>query len=166
MAVTELDHDAIKERIKVRLEAVVALFDANDLTKIRAIEVGFPEGDPFDPENMDHIYISNAVTLESITPAGNSSDDEWKSLRHIVRYEIVTIVNASTAREAEEKLDDFQKLILEELEENPQLKTGAGADPLVHVCWPERVDVVRQGAFGTPVQGRKITLRCQVDTGV
>jgi len=159
----ELDHDAIKERIVAILKTNVTLFDVDDLTKVRAIEVGFPEGDSFDPENLDQIFITNSTPFESIRNDGVIQSDAISDLEHTFNYDIVTVVNASTAREAEEKLDDFQKLIMQELEADTSL-TGTGSR-LVDLALPVSVQIYRAGTSqGKPVAGRVITLRCVMNT--
>jgi len=116
----ELDHDAIKTRIVDILKANATLFDANDLTKIRFIEVGFPDGDPFLDQMFDYIFITNSTPFETIRNQGATPTSASKSivtnLEHTFHYDIVTVVNAKSARDAELKLDDFQKLTLELLE--------------------------------------------------
>jgi len=156
----ELDHDAIKEKIVAILKASATLFDADDLTKIRAIEVGHPEGNPMDPEMMDHIFVTNASPFETIRNDGRAVvSNAITALEHNFNYDIVVIVNASTAREAEEKLDDFQKIILELLEADVDL-TGTGTSD-VDVSFPVSIQLFRPTvAEGRAIQGRVITLRC------
>ncbi len=157
----ELDHNAIKTKIQAILKASATLFDVDDQTKIRAIEVGFPEGDPFDPENTDQIFITNSSPFETIRNDGSVVSNAITALDHTFNYDIVTIVNASTAREAEQKLDDFQKLILQVLEADVDL-TGTGTSD-VFKSFPVSVQPFR-GRQGQPVQGRVITLRCFKET--
>jgi len=159
----ELDHDAIKERIQAILKTNVTLFDVNDKTKIRSIEVGFPEGDPFDPEMADQIFITNGSPFESIRNDGVIQSDTISDLEHTFNYDIVIIVNASTGRVAENKLDDFQKLALQTLEADTSL-TGTGSR-LVDLALPASIQLYRPGGSqGTGVQGRIITLRCVMNT--
>jgi len=157
----ELDHDAIKTKIQAILKADATLFDANDLTKIRAIEVGFPEGDPFDPEMQDQIFITNSIPFETIRNMGSVVSNAVKNLEHTFNYDIVTIVNSASARETELKLDDFQKLILELLEADVDL-TGAGTSD-VDISFPVSSQIYK-GRQGEPVMGRVITLRCLKET--
>jgi len=156
---TEIDHDQIKTKIVAILKASATLFDVDDLTKVRSIEVGFPEGDPFNPEQMDHIFITNGSPFESITHDPGIISNAVTSLTHIFNYDIVTIVNASTAREAETKLDDFQKLTLELLEADNDLTGGTTKE--VDISFPVTIQPYKGSqSQGKPVGGRVITLRC------
>lgn len=160
---TELDHDAIKTRIVAILKTNATLFDANNIEKVRAIVVGFPEGDPFDPENINHIFVTNSSPFESIRNDGTILSDAITDLEHTFNYDIVIIVNASEGRIAENQLDDFQKLVLETLEADTSL-TGTGSR-IVDLALPSSVQIYRAGTSqGKPVQGRVITLRCVADT--
>jgi len=163
----ELDHDAIKTRIVDILKANATLFDANDLTKIRFIDVGFPDGDPFNDQMFPYIFVTNASPFETIRNKGNTPTSGGniivKALDHQFDYDIVCIVNAKSAREAELNLDDFQKLILELLEADLSL-VGAGS-ALVHISFPTGVRHYRQsGTEQKGVKGRIITLRCFEET--
>lgn len=162
MAVTEVDHDQIKEKIVAILKASATLFDANNLAKIRRIEVGWPEGDPLNPEMMDHIFVTNGSPFEQIANRGNIVSNEVEELIHTFNYDIIVIVNGKTARDAENKLDDFQKLIMELLEVDANL-TGVGTAE-VDASWPVAVQPF-QGDKGKPVKGKVITLRCIKTTG-
>jgi len=160
---TEIDHDAIKTRIVDILKASATLFNVNDLTKIRFIEVGFPDGDPFNDQMFDYIFITNSSPFEAIRNRGSTPTSASKSiiknLEHTFHYDIVNVVNAKDARDAELKLDDFQKLILELLEADIALNGGV-AD-IVDISFP--VNVAHFRASGTEqkgVKGRIITLRC------
>jgi len=160
---TEIDHDANKERIEDILEASATLFGANDLTKIRSIDVGFPDGDPFNDQMFDYIFITNSASFETIrnkssTPT-SASKKIARNLEHTFNYDIVTVVNGKDARDAEKKLDDFQKLTLELLEADLSLNNGV-AD-LVDMSFPVAVNHFRPGQTETKgVKGRIITLRC------
>jgi len=159
----QIDHNQIKTKIVAILKANFILFDANDLTKIRSIEVGFPEGDPFNPENMDQIFITNGTPFETITHDAGVISNTVTALTHIFNYDIVTVVNASTAREAENKLDDVQKLIVEILETNNDL-AGTGTKE-VDMSFPVTVQPYKGSqSQGKPVGGRVITLRCFITT--
>ena len=160
---TEIDHDVNKERIEDMLEASAALFDANDLAKIRSIDVGFPDGDPFNDQMFDYIFITNSASFETIrnrtTTPISASKKIVRNLEHTFNYDIVTVVNGKDARDAEKKLDDFQKLTLELLEADLALNNGV-AD-LVDMSFPVAVNHFRPGQTETKgVKGRIITLRC------
>jgi len=158
---TELDHDAIKESIRTILRANATLFDVDNLAKIRAIEVGYPEGNAFDPQEMDHIFITNGNPFETIRNRGVVQSNAIKDLEHSFNYDIVIMVNGKDARETEEKLDDFQKLVLQLIEADVTL-TGTGS-ALVHNAFPVSAQAF-QGRTGVPVMGRVLTIRCTMHT--
>ena len=157
---TEIDHFAIKERIATILVAISALFDADDDTKLMVISAGRPNLDGT-PIQMPGAYITNSPVLETIR-SGAIVSDTHKNLVHTVRYVIVVGVAGTDSADTEEKLDDFQKIILETLEADTTL-TGPGTK-LVDMCVPERVDhtVIKQA--GEVVQLRQITLKCIITT--
>ena len=159
----ELDHDAIKTRIVDILKANVTLFTAGDLTKNRFIEVGYPDGDWQKDEMFDYIFVTNSVPFESIRNEGTILSDAVSDLTHTFNYDIICVVNAKSSRDAEEKLDDFQKLILQTLEVDTSL-SGIGTR-LVDTAFPVSVNSFRPaGTQGTAIQGRIITLRCIMNT--
>jgi len=121
----EVDHDAIKTKIAAILAANTTLFTDSDLTKIRSIGVGFPPGDPFQAEMFDYIFVTNSSPFETIAQDVTIISNAIESLVHTFNYDIVIVVNGKDSRDAEEKLDDFQKLVLQTLEADVTL-TGAG----------------------------------------
>jgi len=160
---TEIDHDAIKTKIVDILKASATLFTATDLTKIRFIEVGFPDGEPFNDQMFDYIFVTDASPFESIRNKGATTTVAGKvivkDLEHTFQYDIVIVVNAKSARDAEEKLDDFQKLTLELLEADASLVGTGSAD--VDISFPVSVQHYRiANREGKGVKGRIITLRC------
>ena len=164
---TEIDHDAIKTKIVAILKASAVLFTDSDLTKIRSIEVGFPDGDPYSDQKFDYIFITDSSPFETIRNRGSTTTVGGKvivkNLEHEFNYDIVIIVNAKSARNAEEKLDDFQKLTLELLEADASLVGTGSAD--VDISFPVSVQHYRiANKEGTGVKGRVITLRCIKDT--
>jgi len=164
---TELDHDVIKTKIVAILKASATLFDADDLTKIRFIEVGFPDGNPFNDQMFDYIFITDSNPFETIRNKGSTTTVGGKvivkNLEHTFNYDIVIIVNAKSAREGEEKLDDFQKLTLQLLEADASLVGTGSAD--VDISFPVSVQHFRPGnTEAKAVKGRIITLRCLKET--
>ena len=155
---TELDHDAIKEQIATILSNNTNLFDANGVAgKLNKITVGVPDGDTGLDSEIPSAYITNSNPLERVTLAGSTtrSSEDVAPLLHTFRYKIVFGVNAEDSRNAEEQLDDFQKLILETLEADQQLKNGGSA--VVDTSRPESVELFRNELNGKSVQGRIIT---------
>lgn len=159
----ELDHDAIKTRIVDILKASAILFDASDLTKLRFIEVGFPDGTWENDQMFPYCFVTNSIPFESIRNEGTILSDAVTDLTHTFSYDIIFVVNSKSSREAELNLDDFQKLILQLLEDDTSL-TGTGSR-LVDTAFPVSVNSFRpSGTEGKGVQGRIITLRCIMNT--
>jgi len=164
MATTDLDHDQIKTKIATILKANTTLFTAATLTKIRSIEVGFPQGDPFQDQMFDYIFITNGTPFESITSDSGVVSNVIQELYHIFNYDIVIIVNGTDSRDAETKLDDFRKLVLETLEADANL-TGTGSAEIDYSL-PISVQPYRpSGKEGQGKKGIVITLRCFKTTG-
>jgi len=124
----EVDHDAIKTKIVAILKANTTLFTAATLTKIRSIEVGFPQGNPFQDQMFDYIFVTNSSPFETIAQDVTIISNAIESLVHTFNYDIVIIVNGTDSRDAEKKLDDFQKLVLQTLEADVILKGTGTAD--------------------------------------
>jgi hypothetical protein len=157
---TEVDHDAIKSTIVTILKANATLFDAATLTKIRAIEVGFPQGDPFADQMHDSIFVTNSSPFETIRNDGSVVANAIKALDHVFNYDIVIVVNGKDSRDTEEKLDDFQKLVLQTLEADVDLT--ASVDKSFPVSVQHYRDINNEGKG---LKGRVITLRCWKTTG-
>ncbi len=155
----EIDHDAIKQKIVAILKANATLFTAADLTKIRAITVGFPEGDPFTDQMFDYIFVTNSSPFETISQDVTIISNAIESLVHTFNYDIVIIVNGKNARDAELKLDDFRKLVLQLLEADVNL-TGTGTAD-VDYSIPISIQPFRPtGTQQKEKKGLVITLRC------
>ena len=156
--VTELDHDAIKEQMVTILKANATLYDATGAnSKIRQINVGHPDHTDGLDDVFPNIYITNSNPLERITEAGSmtGSSESLPPLQHIFKYKIIIQAQSKGARTTENILDDWQKIVLETLEADHQLKNGGSA--FVDGSRPEMVETFRNDLNGKPVQGRIIT---------
>lgn len=153
---TEVDHDAIKEAIVAILVANTSLYDVNNEAKVMSITVGKPNIEGI-PNILPGIYVTNSPVLETIR-AGQIVSNVHKNLEHTIRYLIVIGVAGADAPDTEEKIDDFQKLILETLEVNSRLTNN------VDLSYPERVDSNVIKRAGEVIQLRQITLKCQKTT--
>jgi len=160
--VTEIDHNNIKDQIVLILQASGTLYDSGQTTanKLHLISTGTPDGESGLDNILPSCYITNANPLDRIRESGTmtSGSESLPPLQHNFRYKIVFAVNADSSRDAELKLDDFQKLILETLEADHQLKNGGAA--VVDGSRPEMVEVFKNTLNGKPVQGRIITYLC------
>lgn len=158
---TEIDHNAVKQRIVDILKANSSLFTTNpvDDSKFREIQVGHPNGHEWKGDTLPYVFVS--FLSESVRRKGSDATDAAPSLEHDVRYNIWFFVDEKNGRAAEKQLDSFQKTILETLEADEQLKNGG--DNIVDTSYPERVDVESE-TLAKSIQGRKIMLRCTVTT--
>ena len=160
---TELDHNTIKLKIVAILQADATLFTTTaEDGELQSIEVGFPQGNALSDKMPPYSFItnSNSATFETITRTGSTVSNAAKSLEHIFHYDIVVVVNEPDSRTAEVDLDNYQKLILQNLEADNNL-TGVGSAD-VDDSWPVRVDhlSVPNADQGKGFRGRVITLRC------
>ncbi len=93
------------------------LYDPNDKTKMRYIEVGEPEGNPLPtPPKYPAMWVTNSRTLETITRKGINDSNHHSYLLHDVNYLLKMMVVAKDSIVAEKNLDDFQKTVMETLE--------------------------------------------------
>ena len=159
---TELDHDAIKENIKLILQANSSLYTTTgEANELRLIEVGHPDG----ANGMDRVfpfaYIHNSAPFERISKIGvkTRSSEAQGPLLHEFRYDIMIGVSGKSSRDTQEKLDDFQKLILQTLEADHRFKNGGAA--VVDDSEMESVRRFSDRLNGEPVQGKTITILCR-----
>jgi len=121
--------------------------------------LAFRRGDWFSDQMHDSIFITNSSPFETIRNDGSVVSNAIKALDHSFNYDIVIVVNGIDARDAEKKLDDFQKLTLQTLEANVDL------DAEVDKSFPVSVQHYRiANTEGKGLKGRVITLRCTKTT--
>lgn len=156
---TELDHNDIKDQIVLILEANASLYDSGQTLadRLYLISTGTPDGETGLDNIFPSLYVTNNNPLERVSNSGvmTSSSESTPPLTHLFRYKIIFTVNADSSRDAELKLDDFQKVILETLEADHKLKNGGAGK--VDSSRPEMVETFRNDHNGKPVQGRIIT---------
>lgn len=156
MARTELDIFGIKERIVAILQNDTGLYTTTaESGKLRKIVAGWTIQDKVKP----NAFITNSSRFETIIPKSVISN-EWKTLTHELDFEIHLTVDGKTPSDAEEKLDDFRKLLYEVIEENNQLKNpSTGLDPLVSTSWFRHSSHQNRGEL---TQTHVYTLHCIV----
>jgi hypothetical protein len=157
---TDIDHFGNKEKIATILAASAALVDPDDDTKLLVMSAGRPNLDGI-PIQLPGAYVTSSPVMDNIR-SGPIVSESHQALVHTVRYLIVFGVAGTEAGDAEEKLDDFQKQIMELLEEDTTL-TGV-TTAIVDEATPERVDHNVIKAAGDVVQLRQITLKCIIRT--
>jgi len=156
--VTELDHNAIKTQMTDILKGNATLYDVTGASgKIRQVNVGHPDNERGLERVYPSIYITNANPLERVKQSGTltTGSEDLPPLEHNFRYKIIVQAEAKGSRDVEEDLDDWQKIILETLEADHQLKDGGSA--IVNSSRPEMVETFRVDLNGKPVQGKIIT---------
>jgi len=165
---TELDHDVIKQKIVAILQANTSLYTTTAETgELRSIEVGFPQGGELADKMPPYAFITNSDTqFETIIPMGSEVSNKITGLVHTFHYDITVVVNEKDSRTAEVELDEFQKLILQTLEDD-FTPTGSGSGD-VDGSYPtsSRKLRVRPQDEGQGFKGRVITYRCIKTTNI
>ncbi len=159
--VTEVDHDQIKAKIVavLKLNTTDIFTTTGEADKFHYIEVGHPSGLADQHFKTPYLFITNSQSnFESIVNIGSIVTGEHTALQHTFHYDITFVVDAGDSRRAEKKLDDFQKVILETLEEDLQLDGATSSE--IDISYPIRIQHLDQTKVGEKKQGRVITLRC------
>ena len=151
---TEIDHTANERRIESILKLNTTLFDAGstDGTQLVAIEEGQPLVNEFVSERVPGAFIS--LQSETFTQKGTD-------VSHDVRYLVRIMIAEPDKKTAEVRMNSFQKLILETLEDNIQLESG-GSDPKCDFSRPDFITRVKES--NETVQSRDIILKCIITT--
>jgi len=159
---TELDHDTIKTKIVAILKANSSLFTSTaEENKLRAIEVGYPQGDDLSDAMPPYAFVTNSdAQFETINQQGSVTSNSITGLVHTFHYDITIVVNQTDSRKAEVLLDELQKLTLQTLEADYNL-TGTGTAD-VDGSHPSSVKKLTVGKDneGKGFKGRVLTLRC------
>jgi len=156
---TEINHTLVKQQMVDILRNNTALFDKDDESKITYLEVGEPPGNPLPTApTYPAVWITNARALETITRKGINDNNRHSYLFHEVSYLIKIMVTEQDSIVAEQRLDAFQKLVMETLENDIALTTGSQTLPIKpDDTWPERVETFRVDLDGTGIRGKVIT---------
>lgn len=160
---TEIDHNAIKTAIVGILRGDAALYDADnaDGTKMVSIEVGRPNDAKARPSAQSYIYVTGKGMMHRMTPKSNVIADAFEAIDHSVDYAVVFGTVQGTAKTAEASMDAFEKIILQDLEADNQLKNGGSAN--VDTSYP--TDIIETEKGDVVWQERKIVLFCKKETG-
>lgn len=160
---TDLDHDAIKTRIVAILQSNTSLYTTiGESGKLRKIEVGHPLTHRWKQAPFPYAFVSYKNERNQLV--GTRTDQAINGIRHIVNYDIYFVVNEKDSRKCEEQLDAFQKLILETLEAKSTLSNPVGStDPKCVFSIPATIEPISE-TVAKAVQGRIITLTCQMRT--
>lgn len=150
---TELDHTTIEQAIEALLEANVTLYDSTSVsgTKLINIEEGLPLTNDLIPQLLPSCYIT--LESETLKNKGSLSSNIMDVIEHDIRYRIRIAVSDIGSKESEDLINDFQKQILDILEDNNKLSNT------VDSCFPERIQRVEESAHNR-FFARDIILHC------
>lgn len=162
--VTEIDHDAVARRIVDILQNNSTLYDEAGVdAKLANIEAGHPHGHAWKDKIFPYAFVS--FRNERTTLFGSRTGNEIHGAKHVATYDIIFGVDEKDARTAETSLNDFQKLILQTLEENIQLKDPTLSNDPKCVYSIASVDGTVTETIGFDIQSRVISLVCHFRTG-
>ncbi len=164
--VVEVDLFAIKERIVSILGKDTTLFSATGADgKVRKIIAGSPriEFDSLKETTLPIIFVTHENQISNILRKTGFVNNSITSLEHTIRLKIILLAEEKDGFDVEEVIDDFVKLILEDIEEDIQLKDGG--NPICDSCIPERIYDLSTTQKGYSRQGRIITLKILKTTG-
>ena len=169
MAVTEVDYWAMKERIATILKHdTTNLYNASasDKTKFRKIEAGAPDMNKPVQGPFPRIFITNEDRFDEMSPKGVVVSRNQKLSEHIMRFLIIAVCEGKDGPDAEEKIDDFTKLILQKIKNHNDLsKPTDNTDPLADWSFPESVDILNRELIGDKIAGRVVRLKVKTTTG-
>jgi len=162
---TDIDVFAIKERIVDILDSDSVLFDATGASdKVRKITTGAPRTARLTRETtLPQIWVTNDVVIDDIRLNTIVKSNAPTNLEHTLHFKIILLDDAKDGPKAEEKLDDFVKLINEDITENYDLRQPAGAEStsIVDSCVVQQVSEFPNLA-GLAKAGRIIKLKVAV----
>lgn len=137
MGTTEIDHQAIKARIKAILEADTTLFKLADKKGglVNSISIGLPDGYNWSKIPFDYIVISNDLNFEMDQPfgavIGTNPTSNISTSMHTIRYMVIMMASGPTTAITESKLDAIHKETKQALKNNVKLtKPSDGTNDL------------------------------------
>ena len=164
--VTEVDHHAVKTRIKDILIADATVYDSTGRSgKLVDVFVGRPYNNSLTAHPNPFLFITNADNLEEAEPSGVVESNVTTATKHQCHYLLVIVDAAQDGREVEKSLDNLQKLVLQTIKAKFELrKPTDSTDPKCNYSFPDRVRVFNASDDGKPIQGREIHLRVDIVT--
>lgn len=164
---TELDHQAIKNRLVDMFKADPEIWNENNpLRRARSIDLGVPDGKQWLDIPTPYIRITNAPDLETDKPFGSLVSGSTSASYHIFKYLIMVVDQGKDSKTVESTLDNLHKAIKENLKENSQLTDpDDGTDAKVKISHPIKSEQLQAGFYkGKSVDGFVITLQCEATT--
>lgn len=153
----ELNHSIIQNAIKVLLESDSTLYDAASTNgaKLITIQQGIPLGDNYTTELLPGAFIT--LESERFENIGAVESQVTSAIEHHIKYKIRVIVADNSSKKNEQLLNEFQKKILDIIENNNDLSNS------VDSCFPESITRVREDAKNS-ILVRDIIVRCVATT--
>ena len=164
--VTEVDHHAIKIRIRDILKADPNSYDSSGSpNKLVDVFVGRPYANNLSAHPTPFCFIANEDNLEDQEPEAVVEGSAVKATKHDCYYLVCLVDDAQDGREVEKLLDDLGKTVMQTLKAKFELRNPTDAtDPKCSWSMPERVSVFESSQNGMPILGRAIPFHIIVHT--
>ena len=165
---TDVDVYGIIQRIVDILDSDSTLFSATGASgKVRKIDSGAPRMTRVIVETtLPHIWVTTDRTIDTISEPKLVLSNAIKVLHHQLNFKIILVAEEKDGFKVEEVLDDFVKLINQDLTANYDLRDpSSGLTPLVDSSKITSVEELDTAITGLARQGRIIRLRCVKATG-
>ncbi len=130
---TSVDFFAVKEKIVAILKSdTTNLWWSNNApannTKFRNIQAGSPLPLGIQESPLPRLWVTDDDIIANIKNFGAVQSNTPKGTTYDINLKIVFVDEAKDGPTTENKLDDFQKAIIEKLQGNIDLRTPAGAE--------------------------------------
>jgi len=117
--VTEVDHHAIKTRIKEIVQANPDIYDSTGADgKFVDCFVGRPYNDEITTHPTPYLFITNDDNLEEQEPTGVVESNAITATKHTVRYMLIMVDQAQDGRQVEKDLDTLGKNLMQVIKAN------------------------------------------------
>jgi len=159
----DVDVFGIIQRIVDILDSDSTLFDSTGANgKVRKIDSGAPRMTRLIVETtLPHIWVTTDRTIDTITEPKITISNAVTVLQHQLNFKIILMAQEKDGFKVEEVLNDFVKLINQDLTANYDLRDpSSGLTPLVDSSRITGVVELDTAITGLSRQGRTITLRC------
>jgi len=160
--VTSVDIFGIKEKVVAILKADTNLYTStpSDKTKIRKIEAGAPTPKSMNEPPLPRIWVTNDNLIANAKELATVQSNAKLGEEYDIRIKIILVVEAKDGPKTEEDLDDFTKLIIEQLDTNYDLRTPGGAEStrVAEASHVSQITELQPPLVGDSVKGRVIRL--------
>lgn len=164
--VTFINHQTIKAKIVTVLQGNSNIFVSPPTTdaKFRIIQVGSPDFYKIEELPMPSCYVINDERIiEEVKRVAPHVSDVSFGAEVTFRYLIVFVAKGKDSVTVEEKLDNFEKEIMQTFLANTQFGdvSAVTTNTVLDDSWPEKVMVLNPNMLGKEQQGRIIQLWCK-----